>query len=172
MLCCTSAPPINSLSGSRENTGQVFGATKQICGRSKARAARDGSGPPWRWASAVRSRRLSVSPSLGISARDIRITSLPGALTVHHSDRQPQEDLHRSWCEVAPGDAGDQKARQPGRGPLVESAQGGAQDRIHAQCAKFLQDVDEVGANEHKPDYPHVEDGLQVRVMSLRRHQN
>src|SRR6266545_1359151 len=172
MLCCTSAPPINSLSGSRENTGQVFGATKQICGRRELPAGCNGSARPRRAASALPSRRLSVGPSMAIWTRDSRIAGLSSALTVHHSNRQPQEDLLRSRCEVAPDDAGDQKARQSGRGPLVESAQDGAQDRIHAQCAKILQDVDEVAANEKQADYAHVEDGLQVGVVSLRHSEN
>src|SRR5437660_1403178 len=168
MLCCTSAPPMSSLSGSCENTGQMFGATKQMCGRGKSSAGSNGSGPPSRRASAsVRSSRLSVSPSLSILARGIQITGLPGSLTVHHSDRQPQEDLLRSRCEVAAGDAGDQKARQSGRGPPVESAQAGGQDRIDAQCVKTLEDVAEVGADENQADYPHVEDDLQIGVVSL-----
>src|SRR5258706_438394 len=155
------------------NTGQVFGATKQICGRGEVPAGCNGSGLSRRRASAtVRSRRLSVSSSLGILARGTQITGLPGALTVHRSDRQPQEDLLRSRCEVAAGDAGDQKAHQSGRGPLVESAQAGAQDRIDAQRAKTLEDVDEVGANENQAGYPHVEDDLQVGVVSLRHPRN
>src|SRR5712692_467585 len=100
MLCCTSAPPMSSLPGSCENTGQMFGATKHTCGRGKSLAGSDGCGPSLQRASAaVRSCRLSVGPSLYIFSRDIQVAGLPGALTVHHSDRQPQEDLLRSRCE-------------------------------------------------------------------------
>src|SRR6266403_3046469 len=149
MLCCTSAPPMSSLSGSCENTGQRVGATKQMCGRGKALARCNGGGAPSRQASAaVCSRRLSRDPSLDILARDTHIIGLPGALTVHHSDRQPKKDLIGSRLQVAAGDAGDQIARQSGRCPLVESALGRVYGRIDAQRAKALPDMDEIGANE------------------------
>ena len=135
-----------SMPGSRENTGQAFGATKQICGRGKALAGCNGGRAPSRRASAaVCSRRLSGDPSLDMLARDTHIIGLPGALTVHHSDRQPKKDLVVSRREETAGDAGDQKARQSGRCPLVEPALGRAHGRIDAQCAKALPDVDEIG---------------------------
>src|SRR6266446_6220935 len=101
MLCCTSAPPMSSLSGSCENTGQMFGATKQMCGRGKSLAGSNSGGPSLRRASAAtRLRRLSVGPSLYLLARDTQVVGLPGALTVHHSDRQPKKDLAGRRREV------------------------------------------------------------------------
>src|SRR5258708_17051097 len=108
MLCWTAAPPMCSMPGSRENTGQAFGATKQICGRGKALAGCNGSGAPSRRASAaVCSRRLSGYPRLDMLARNTHIIGLPDALTVHHSDRQPKKELIGSRLQVAAGDAGD-----------------------------------------------------------------
>src|SRR3989442_10090998 len=119
MLCWTSAPPTCSMLGSRENAGQAFGATKQICGRGKALA-------PSRRASAAVCSRRSSGRSLNMLARDTYIIGFPGALTVHHSDRQPKKDLVVSRREETAGDAGDQEARQSGRCPLVEPALGRA----------------------------------------------
>src|SRR5207247_137904 len=168
MLCCTSEPPMISIRGSCENTGQAFGATKQICGRGKTLAGCNGGAPQWlRASAALRSRRLSMSPSLGILARDTRIAGVVAALAIHHSNRQPQEGLLRSRPEAAVGDIGDQKARQSGRCPEIEPPQGGAQGRIDAQRAKALPDVGEIGANDNQAGYPDVESGLQVRAMRM-----
>src|SRR6266705_3036214 len=90
-----------------------------------------------------------------------------GALTVHHSDRQPQEYLVRFRCEAAVGDAGDKKAQQSGRRSQVESPQGGAQRRIETECSKTFPDVGEVGANENQAGHSHVEESLEVRVVRM-----
>src|SRR6266480_1754239 len=156
MLCCTSAPPMSSLSGSRENTGQMFGATKQMCGRGKSLAGSNGSGPSSRRTAAVRSRRLSVGPRLYISARGTQVVCLPGALTVHHSDRQPKKDLFGNRREAAADKGGHQKAHQTGGCAQIEAMHGGARGRIDAERAKSLPDVDEIGANENQTGYSHV----------------
>src|SRR2546428_3314887 len=105
MLCWTSAPPMYSMAGSRENTGQAFGATKQTCGRGKALAKCNGGGAPSRRASAAVCSRRSSGPNPDMLARDTHIIGLPGPVTVHHSDPQPKKDLVLSRPEGTAGDA-------------------------------------------------------------------
>src|SRR5258708_35208115 len=157
MLGWSSGAGMSSVAGSGENRGQMFGATKQMCGRSKSLAGSDANGPSSRrGCAAVRSRQLSVGPCLCMSARGTQVADVAGALTVHHSDRQPKIDLFGTRREAAADDGGDQKACQSGRCTEVEAMQGGAQGRIDAERAKSLPDVDEIGANENQTRYPHV----------------
>src|SRR4051812_2055698 len=105
MTCWTSAPPTTLSAGSRDSTGQAYGATKQTC----------------------------IGLGLGLRRARRGFFGRPRPHAVHHADREPEERELGNRPQARAREAREQEAQQPGHRALEEAAQGRAEVGVAAE---------------------------------------